>query len=303
MRIVITGAGGFVGRHLSAILHENSHYIIGAGREESCDYVDEYYQADLSQTWPSAIKDIDAIVHLAGLATVGPSFDAPQTYININSAIVTNMCEALLTTNDHPRLIVVSSGSVYDPHQALPITENGIVSLSSPYSVSKILVENQAEYYRNRGLDCVVVRPFNHIGSGQLNGFLLPDLYEKIVDAEQDAIIRVGNITTKRDYTDVRDIVRAYAMLATSDTLAHTVYNLCSGVSHSGEEIFQTLRGVLGREDVQYSIDKTLLRPTDPQDIVGDSSRLKNELGWAPEIGLDKTIADFVAAKQALAAL
>src|SRR5690606_2879114 len=121
----------------------------------------------------------------------------------------------------------------------LPLTEDSkLTENSSPYSQSKKLMEEAAQNLRSQGLDCVVARPFNHIGPGQLGGFLVPDLYEKIrVASKSGGNILVGNLKTKRDYTDVRDIVKAYADLAASETLDYDVYNVCSGQSRSGEEI------------------------------------------------------------------
>lgn len=295
--VLITGINGFVGRHLNMEIKKNECSVIGIGREDLCDYVDTYLQSELTQQWPTGAENVDAVIHLAGLAAVGPSYDDPQTYINLNSAMVTNMCEFYLKQDKKPRIVIVSSGSIYDPSQPLPITEDGKVGLNSPYSVSKILVENQAEYYRNRGLDCVVARPFNHIGPGQLPGFIVPDFYEKIANAEQNASITVGNISTKRDYTDVRDIVKAYRKLALANSLQHSVYNVCSGNSYSGEQIFELLCEALGRSDVSFEIDQSLVRPSDIPEIIGDASRLKTELNWQPEIAIEQTIQDFVRSK------
>jgi len=295
-KIAVTGVNGFVGRHLIKELQSAGCEVIGIGREDACDFVDTYYVCDLAEKWPEEVGTVDAVIHLAGLAAVGPSFDDPQTYINLNSAMVTHMAEFYLKQDKKPRLVIVSSGSIYDPTQPLPIAEDGKVGLSSPYSVSKVLVENQAEYYRNRGLDCVVVRPFNHIGPGQLAGFLVPDLYGKVSTATQNAAVSVGNLETKRDYTDVRDIVRAYAKLALSESLAHTTYNICSGKSYSGVEIFELVKATLNRPDVTYQVDPSLVRPTDIPEIVGDSSRLQSELGWKPEITVEQTIKDIATA-------
>lgn len=296
--IAITGVGGFVGRHLSSELHELGCRVIGLSREDTCDFVDEYSQADLTKTWPENISEVDAVIHLAGLAAVGPSFDDPQTYINLNSAMVTNMCEYFLKQAKKPRIIIVSSGSIYNPKQPMPIDESGKVGFNSPYSVSKILVENQAEYYRNRGLDCIVVRPFNHIGPGQLQGFIVPDMFEKISNAKPNATIRVGNLETKRDYTDVRDIARAYSKLAVAETLENTLYNVCSGNSYAGTQVLELMKSATGRSDVSYEVDQSLVRPTDIPEIVGDSTRLQAELSWKPEIAIEQTIEDFVKSKK-----
>lgn len=301
-KVVISGINGFVGRHLARELKEQDVYIIGIGQDDTVNteissITDEYHQANLVEQWP-AIPNVKAIIHLAGLAAVGPSFNDPQLYINTNSSIVTNMCEYYLNQDLKPRIILASSGAVYDSKQPMPISEDGKIDFSSPYTVSKILNENQAEYYRNRNIDCVIARPFNHIGPGQNNGFILPDLYNKLSSlAKDEKIINTGNIETRRDYTDVRDIVKAYGKLAMAKSLKYHTYNLCSGVSMSGIEILEALKKEMFLTDIDYKIDQSLVRPTDAMNIVGNSSRLKDDIGWTPQITIQQTIADFVKSK------
>jgi len=300
-KVVISGVNGFVGHHLAYELNNAGVSVIGIGQEESINpdissVVGEYHQANLIESWPD-IPDAKAVIHLAGLAAVGPSFEKPQLYINANSSMVTNLCEYYLDKEKKPRIVIVSSGTVYDSNQELPIKEGGRIGFTSPYAVSKILNENQADYYRHRGLDCVVVRPFNHIGPGQGLGFILPDMYERLSTLGDEEKIITGNIETRRDYTDVRDIVRAYGKLALASTLNYGVYNLCSGRSVSGVEIFNSLKSEMGLNGIEYEIDQSLVRPNDILDIVGDSSRLKEETGWSPQIDIHQTVRDFVKSK------
>ncbi len=294
-QIVITGVNGFVGKHLTRELVSHDITVIGIGREpeidkELIDVVSDYIPVDLASSWPGT-GSVDAVIHLAGLAAVGPSFDHPQDYININSALITNMAEYFLWAGHKPRLLIVSSGAIYDPNQSLPLTEESRIGMNSPYAVSKVLVENQCEYYRNRGLDCIVVRPFNHIGPGQTGGFLIPDVLEQLKSGET---VTVGNISTKRDYTDVRDIARAYRLLATTPGLQHTLYNACSGKSTSGEEIVDRLKTALSKSSAKVFVDQTKVRPTDPIDIYGDCSRLMADTGWKPKFTLEQTLADII---------
>lgn len=299
-RVVVTGINGFVGHHLARELADKGIQVIGIGHEKSVSQqlsgvVDDYFSQDLSESWPDT-GDVDGVIHLAGLAAVGPSFDDPQKYINTNSSIVTNLCEYHLRNKSVARILLVSSGAIYDPNQTLPINEDGPVTYNSPYAVSKVLNEHQADYYRHRGLDCVVARPFNHIGPGQSNGFILPDFYDRIINTNETTI-SVGNIETKRDYTDVRDIVGAYVLLITAPSLQETTYNVCSGKSLSGRDILDKLKKALDRPDIDFKIDNALVRPTDIPEITGDATRLMNELDWAPRIEIDQTIDDFVASK------
>lgn len=291
--ITVTGVNGFVGKHLVRELHQNGAAIIGVGREpkadsEIKDLLSSYVVADLAQQWPET-EAVDAVIHLAGLAAVGPSFEHPQDYLNLNSAMVTNMAEHYLHQASKPRLIVVSSGAVYGADQPMPLTESSAIDFNSPYTVSKVLVENQCAYYRKRGLDCVIARPFNHFGPGQMEGFLVPDV---IAQLKQGDKITVGNITTKRDYTDVRDVARAYRLLATIPNLYHQIYNVCSGTSRSGEEIVAAIRTAMSKPEAEVIVDQSKVRPTDAPDIYGDAGALKADAGWFPEIPLETTIKD-----------
>ncbi len=300
-RIVVSGINGFVGHHLTRKLAELGFSVIGIGSEPGVspsikDIVNEYYSQNLIEGWPDT-GSVSGVIHLAGLAAVGPSFDEPQKYINGNSAMVTNLCEYYVRQKSEARILIVSSGAIYSPDQPMPITEASELGLSSPYAVSKVLTENQATYYRNRGLDCVIARPFNHIGPGQGPGFILPDFYGRLRETTTGTI-KVGNIDTQRDYTDVRDIVNAYITLVTAPTLNELVYNICSGHSLSGREILDMLKTDMDRSQVQFEVDPSLVRPTDIQEITGDSSRLQNELGWKPVIKIDQTIKDFIFANE-----
>lgn len=299
-RIAVTGINGFVGHHLARELVDNNISVVGIGHDKELSpalegTVDEYYSADLIDEWPP-IDNVRSVIHLAGLAAVGPSFDNPQRYLNGNSAMVTNLCEYYVTQEAKPRVVIVSSGAIYDSNQPMPISEEGVVGFTSPYAVSKVLVENQAKYYRNRGLECTVVRPFNHIGPGQDKGFILPDFYGRLSSLGGDEkVISVGNIETRRDYTDVRDIVRAYAKVALANTLKYDTYNVCSGKSLSGVDIFNQLKQTMHLPDIGFEIDPSLVRPTDIMEITGNSSRLQGELGWKAEYPIEQTVADFVA--------
>ena len=300
MRIVITGISGFVGKHLARELKKYDHEIIGIGTEENAhpeirELLSDYRSTDLAVEWPN-LQDIDAIIHLAGLSVVGPSFDKPQAYISVNSSIVTNMCEFYLKQEKKPRIVMVSSGSIYDSTVDMPIKEDSPIAFTSPYTVSKVLLENQAAYYTGRGIECIVMRPFNHVGPGQLPGFLIPDLSEKIrTRTSADEPIRVGNLKTKRDYTDARDVVAAYRLVATKEgPLEHPVYNVSSGISRSGEEVLDTIVAAMGIGRPHVEVDEKFLRPNDIMDIRGDNTRLVSELGWKPTIPFEQTIQDFI---------
>lgn len=298
MRVAVTGVNGFVGRHLVTELVSNGIKVVGIGRETHArDSVDHYVCQDLTHGWPAV--DVDAVIHLAGLSAVGPSFSSPQRYLHQNSAMLTHMCEALLARGSAARLLVVSSGAVYDADQALPLTENSRIGFSSPYVLSKVLVENQASYYAGQGLRTTVVRPFNHIGPGQGRGFIVPDLLaEGRLAAQERRPIRVGDLDTRRDYTDVRDVVRAYRLLATTGTHEHSVYNVCSGESWSGRELLALLSAAWGYGSLCTEVDPRRLRPGDPREIRGSSHRLEEAVDWRPVITIQESIRDFLRASE-----
>jgi GDP-4-dehydro-6-deoxy-D-mannose reductase len=306
-RILVTGVNGFVGHHLAQKLHELGNAVIGIGydpepTEKNRSFVEKYIRCDLTKmddVKSVGLNDIDGVIHLAGLANIGMSFEKPAEFIGANTAMAANLLQHALEQKSEATFVVIGTGAVYDGNQPMPITEAaGIVTHNSPYAISKLTSEYLCDYYRSRGLRVVVTRPFNHVGPGQLPGFLVPDLafqLQKVKAGEAEELI-VGDLTTKRDYTDVRDVVDAYIALATSETRPKEVlYNVCSGASHSGEEILQLLIESFGfTEPPKIKVDETRLRPNDPKDIRGDSGRLSKEFDWHSTIPLNQTIKDFV---------
>jgi GDP-4-dehydro-6-deoxy-D-mannose reductase len=306
--IMVTGVNGFVGHHLSRRLHELGYAVVGVGYDTSPtdnnrDFIKQYAQCDLTKSGDVEtlnLKGIDGVIHLAGLANVGMSFEKPAEFISSNTSMAVNLLQHALNQKSEANFVVISTGAVYDGNQPMPITEAaGVVSHNSPYAISKLATEYLCEYYASRGLKCIITRPFNHVGPGQGPGFLVPDLafqLQKIKMGESNEVV-VGNLETKRDYTDVRDVVNAYIALATAGELPkESIYNVCSGISHSGQEILDFLVKSFGIDPPpKIRIDETKLRPNDPGDIRGDSTRLQREFNWQPTIALDQTIKDFVA--------
>lgn len=308
MNILVTGINGFVGKHLARELHNRGHSVIGTGREQKIngqisDIVDKYLPCDLTSPENVSnlpIDNLGAVINLAGLAKVGDSFKNPNLYNQVNVAVLAVLGNKMVKEKSQARLIAISTGSVYDPDQSTPLTENSSIILEgSPYTLSKLLMEQAVNELRDQNLDCIVVRPFNHIGPGQETGFLVPDLYEKIQAAVGNSrVLSVGNLDTRRDYTDVRDVVHAYADLAEQPNLAYDVYNVCSGHSTSGRQIMELLLDACKvKGEIEIKADPQLIRPNDPADLYGDYDRLKQATGWSPKIALQKTIVDFVASK------
>jgi GDP-4-dehydro-6-deoxy-D-mannose reductase len=305
--VLVTGINGFVGKHLVRELVKRKHRVIGVGHIEGeaaaeiKDLVDQYFQCDITHVEnvkQLPLQDVDSIINLAGLANVGASFDDPELYMNLNVAVLSVLGDAFYAANPTGRMIAISTGAVYRSDQPMPLTEeSATITTGSPYALSKLKMEQAGNEFSKSGLDCIVVRPFNHIGPGQAPGFLLPDLYQKLtVHQTTNQPVAVGNLTTIRDYTDVRDIVAAYMDLVESPRLSNNIYNACSGKGASGEEILAALCKAMNidRTSIDLHVDQSLIRPDDPPKIVGDHSRLTSDTGWSPQTSLETTIKDFV---------
>jgi GDP-4-dehydro-6-deoxy-D-mannose reductase len=309
-QFVISGINGFVGEHLAHYLHDSNYEVTGIGREATpadnvAPYIDHYQHADLmneDQVNKLLLKNAKAIIHLAGLASVADSFNKPELYKMGNATMTENLLRAANNQGFKGRFVAVSTGALYDTSQPMPLSESSQTAQSSPYTIGKLRAEDIVKKYINLGVDAVIARPFNHIGPGQGPGFLVGDLYEELskLASEGTSQISVGNLATRRDYTDVRDIVRAYAMLAVAPTLQHSTYNIASGTSYSGFDILNYLKTEMGLESIEPIIDQSRVRPTDPAEITGDPSRIRDELGWVTNSNLQTAIKDFVARKKDL---
>jgi GDP-4-dehydro-6-deoxy-D-mannose reductase len=306
-KVLVTGVNGFVGHHVAKQLHDKGFTVYGASnqsdlQEDLSGAVDEYISCDL--TSPEAVakidlSEVDAIINLAGFAKVGDSIGQGELYDRVNIGVHTVLYEECLNQGVSPRIIAVSTGAVYDPNQELPITEDSALiprDKTNEYTISKQKMEEAVTAFNDRGLQCVIVRPFNHSGPGQLPGFLLPDLGEQIEEAAQQGMpLMVGNLATKRDYSDVRDVARAYVVLATvgAERLNHTIYNICSGVSTKGTTILDLLKESFGASDVEVKVDQSRIRPHDVMDIYGSRDRLTQDTGWQPEISVEQMVQDY----------
>ncbi|KKU20406.1 MAG: NAD-dependent epimerase/dehydratase [Candidatus Saccharibacteria bacterium GW2011_GWA2_46_10] len=305
--VLISGINGFVGHHLAKALSDQGFRIIGTGMQPKptaaiADLIDQYINCNMTDAAAVSrlpFEAVDVIFSLAGLAKVGDSFAERQKYMAVNVNVLAVVCERLLKQKLPTKVIAVSTGAVYDPNQPLPFTEDSkLIKDGSPYAVSKVMMEASARRYIEQGLNCLIVRPFNHIGPGQEAGFLLPDLYAKIMAASRgDGVVSVGDLSTARDYTDVRDVVRAYSGLIEAETSAGSIYNICSGQPIGGQVILDKLlqkTGLSGKLQIKY--DQGLARQNDPKLIYGSAAKLQQATGWQPQITLDKTLDDFIGA-------
>lgn len=294
MRAFVTGGHGFVGPYLLAHLRDSGDTVIAPDQSE----VDI---GDLDAV-TKAVADArpDAIYHLAGLAHVGQSWDDPVRTFDVNAVGTLRVLEAARKLDPKPVVLLVGSAEVYGPVRPdeVPLTETHPLNPVTPYAVSKVAGEYLGmQYGAGFGVPVIRVRAFNHIGPGQAGRFLVSDIASSIAAAlqgEGDGKIRLGNLTTRRDYTDVRDVVRAYRLLVEKG-VAGEAYNVCSGVDVSVETLANKLLELAG-VDLTIEQDPTLVRPVDVPVLVGDNTKLRAATGWQPQIPLEDTLRDTLAA-------
>ena len=291
MRILVTGASGFVGRHLVQLLRDRGDEVTAWGLEKAPSDTVAVDMRARGGVQAQDLRDIDAAIHLAGLAQVSASFEHPAEYVSTNATMEIHLMEALLAQHASPRVLIVSTGAVYAGGNDV-VTEDSPVRPANPYVVSKLTQELLGAYYRERGLDVVIARPFNHVGPGQQRGYLVADLASRIVTLERagGGILSVGNLATRRDYTDVRDVVSAYAALI-SDGRSGETYNVSSGVTRSGAEILSGLLELVSAP-IEVSEIPALKRPTDTLEVLASNEKLRSHTGWTPTIALATTLAD-----------
>jgi GDP-4-dehydro-6-deoxy-D-mannose reductase len=289
VRSLITGGRGFVGTWLAEHLREQGDAVVAID-----------YEVDVTD--PVALLDAvtaaapDAIYHLAALTHVGESWKDPLQVLQVNVIGTAALLAAARQCGTDPRVLVTSSAEVYgavtDP-SLMPLDELTPTAPLTPYAASKLAAEAVVgQAFRGHGQEVIVVRPFNHIGPGQTPNFAVPALAKRIVEAGRrgDGSIAVGNLAARRDFTDVRDVVKAYRMLIESGTRGE-VYNVCSGHDVAIEEIANTLLRLAGTS-LELKTDPTLARPVEVPVLRGDPTRLQLATGWKPEIPLEQTLAD-----------
>jgi GDP-4-dehydro-6-deoxy-D-mannose reductase len=245
------------------------------------------------------ISDImpDSVFHLAALTAPSESFANPAGFLTNNITAQVNVLEGIKLANlPNTKVLVVSSADIYGivKPEDLPINEKAPLNPANPYAVSKIAQDFLGLQYANSyTMHIVRVRPFNHIGPRQTPQFVVSKFAKQIADIEHkkmEPILKVGNLDAKRDFTDVRDMVKAYDLVLEKGT-AGDVYNIGSGVSFTIKEILEKLLS-LSSVSIKIEQDKNLLRPSDNPELVCDCSKIKSLTGWNSEISIDQTLRD-----------
>lgn len=319
MNIVVTGITGFAGSHLAELLTHRGHHVRGlGGPKDPLTHLEGLIEAgELSRTDivradledRSVLESLlnpapDCVYHLAAQASVPRSWDNPRETFRINVMGTLSLLDCLRELRPHPKMLYVGSADVYgnSANAVLPGENGGLIAEDcplnpmNPYALSKATADNLCrQYFLRDGLPIVRVRAFNHIGPRQGSGFAAADFAKQIAVGEVDSNLRqlhVGNLEAVRDFTDVRDMVRAYELALTHGE-SGAVYNVCTGIGHTIQEL---LDGLLSLATCDFEIvpDPALLRPVEIPRFVGSNKLFVDTIGWMPRIPWEQTLSDIL---------
>lgn len=305
-KALITGVNGFVGRYLGLALKKRGITVYGTSRlkrwekTEQLNFVDEIIISSFSdkEDIKRVINQVepDVIFHLAAQSNVRQSWNSPSETILANTMITLLLFESVKEISKSIRIVTIGSSEEYGHWDGIkfPIVEDEHLNPKNPYAISKMNVSLFAKEFSSVfGLDIVHLRPFNHIGPGQGAGFVVPDFAQQIVEIERKnkkPEIIVGNLSAKRDFTDVRDIVEAY-VLAAEQGITGQIYNICSGESVEISYVLKSLIS-MSSENIVVNIDESKFRPNDIPDYYGSNSKFKALTFWKPQFTLQQTLND-----------
>jgi len=292
MKALVTGASGFVGRHLVTHLRASGDEVVESDRDS--DGTDITDAASVRALFERVRPEV--VYHLGGWADVGGSWQAPVDAFRVNAEGTLNVLGAA-TDCGVQRVLAVSSADVYGivTPAELPLTEDSPLRPASPYAASKVAADYLGlQAWLGRHLPVLRVRAFNHLGPGQTDKFVAPALASRIARAERDGgeVLTVGDLSARRDFTDVRDVVRAYRLLVERGE-AGEVYNVCSGVDLAVQDLADQLVAQ-SRVPLRLEVDESLLRPVELPVLRGSHDRLTAATGWEPEIPMATTLADLL---------
>lgn len=305
MRILITGAAGFVGSHLvEYCLQRTNAKIYGTVFPDNFDKGSiEFFKCDLTDK--DSVNRVllkskpDKIFHLAGQSSVTLSFQSPEKTLLNNIISDVNIFEGVRKIGINPIIVTAGSSEEYGLifKKELPIKENNPLRPLSPYAVSKVAQEKLAfQCHQNYGLKTVLMRFFNTEGPRRGQEFVASTFAKQIAEIEKgrkEPMIYAGNLDAKRDFTDVRDAVKAY-WLASEKCKFGEPYNVCSGKARSIKSVLALLLSLSKVKNIKIKQDPKKKRPSDMPVVSGDSSKFRKQTGWKPEIPFEKTMEDLL---------
>ncbi|MBI3610815.1 MAG: GDP-mannose 4,6-dehydratase [Nitrospirae bacterium] len=308
-KVLITGATGFVGSHLADLLVAEGYQVFGMALTQDRPHL-ATIESRLSilcgdvrdfKAVAEVLADVkpDYVYHLAGSAFV-PDADAdPRLVYDVNFQGTLNMLEAVRAMGSAPRTLVVSSAEVYGrvPEEALPVNEDAPLRPLSPYGVTKACADLAAyQYAAAYRLPVIRVRPFNHIGPRQSEQFVCSSFAKQIAEIEKGVrkpVLHVGNLEARRDFTDVRDVVRAYRMIL-EKAEGGEVYNVGRGKAWRVEEIVKMLLAESRVQGIELEQQPVRVRPNDVPVMLCDPSKLEKSFGWKSQIPIEQTLRDLL---------
>jgi GDP-4-dehydro-6-deoxy-D-mannose reductase len=310
MRALVTGISGFVGGHLTEHLVAEGDIVVGLsasgrwptelahlGQKARIERFDLVKETEATLGELVRRKQPEVIYHLAAQSNPQASVEEPRATWTLNFWASFNLLEAVKLSGQKPRVILVSSGVCYGnpPPELIPVNEDCPVRPNNPYAASKAAVDVLGiQHHLTYGTDVISVRPFNHAGPRQSARYVLAGLTSQVAQAEagRSARLEVGNVDIIRDFTDVRDVVRAYRMLAQSGRPGE-IYNLGSGSGTRLDNAIEYLRS-LSRVPIEIHVDPARVRPVDQPLLVADASKLRAAVGWAPRYTIQETLEDML---------
>lgn len=303
MRAIITGAAGFVGRHMAEFLKGKGYEVLATYHTLPLDDIN-FEKAQVKQvdvTNRGALRSLiyefapDEIYHLAGIAvTTGRD---PDVYYRVNFYGTLKLFEAVREVAPQARVLYVGSAAAYGavPPEKQPIREEMPLTPVNHYAASKAAADVAACAYAAQGLHIVRARPFNHTGPGQTTDYVCSRLAKEVAEValgRTEPVITAGNLDAARDFTDVRDVVRAYWLLLQKGRPGEA-YNICSGRAYTVREVAETLAAIGGVKITLQSLPK-LQRSTDIPLLLGSAEKMCRDTGWQPEIPFQQTLADLL---------
>ncbi|MBM2826435.1 MAG: family oxidoreductase [Dehalococcoidia bacterium] len=306
MRTLITGIGGFAGGHLAEVLLAQGLDVHGTIRPGDSHPIGPLakgvtlHQVDLLNERLTgemmAALSPELVFHLAAQSSVASSWDDPGGTLTNNIMAQLNLLQSLISMKSEARVLVIGSVEEYGAPlpDELPIKESNPLRPANPYALSKVAQDLMGyQYYLSHGIRCVRVRSFNHIGPGQRDTFVTSAFARQVAEAEvglREPVVRVGNLEARRDFTDVRDVVRGYYLALTAGELGE-VYNIGSGKAVSVREILEFFLAQ-ARLQIRVEVDMTRFRPVDVPEVSCDYTKIKERTGWEPSIPLEQSLRD-----------